>query len=92
MREGRTLVSLLDYVKLSGDAQAQGFTAKLTTASRALLDFDRGCWSLYSLGGSRASLHYHEYHIALLKQLSAKTGDPFWRNKALFWEGCLPGH
>ena len=62
----------------------------MDTAARTLLpQFDTGCWSLYSLEGSPASLHYHTYHVGLLHQLAAETGDPFWKQTEDRWRGYL---
>jgi hypothetical protein len=86
----QTLVSLLEYVEMSGDDEARAFVAALDTATRTLLPrFDTGCWSLYLLGGSSAPLHYHTYHVALLKQLAQHTGATFWAGYATRWEGYL---
>jgi hypothetical protein len=38
-------------------------------ARRLLQQFDTGCWS-YSLGGVEADLHYHAYHVQLLRRLA----------------------
>lgn len=86
----QSLVSLYEYVKISGDTAAQAGVAKLAAATKALLpQFDTGCWSRYSLGGSPASLHYHTYHVRLLKELAAGTGDPLWATTAARWDGYL---
>jgi hypothetical protein len=86
----QSLVSLLEYAEISGDAEARAFAAKLETATRALLfRFDTGCWSLYSLGRWPASLHYHTYHVDLLKQLAQRTGAQFWAGYRARWESYL---
>jgi hypothetical protein len=86
----QTLVSLHDYVEITHDEAAGSAVAKMTSATRGLLgQFDTGCWSRYSLGGAPASLHYHTYHVRLLKELAAKTGDPLWATTAARWEGYL---
>jgi hypothetical protein len=86
----QTLVSLLEYVEISGNAEAGAVVAQLETATRALLPrFDTGCWSLYLLGGSPAPLHYHTYHVDLLKQLAQRTGAQFWGEYAARWERYL---
>lgn len=86
----QTLVSLLEYVEISGNAEAGAVVAQLETATRALLPrFDTGCWSLYLLDGSPAPLHYHTYHIDLLKQLAQRTGAQFWAAYAARWERYL---
>jgi peptidoglycan hydrolase-like protein with peptidoglycan-binding domain len=86
----QSLVSLYDYVKITGDEAARATTDKMALATKTLLpQFDTGCWSRYSLGGSPASLHYHTYHVGLLKQLADITGDPVWGTTASRWQGYL---
>jgi peptidoglycan hydrolase-like protein with peptidoglycan-binding domain len=86
----QSLVSLGDYVRISGDPAATATLGRMNTAARSLLpQFDTGCWSLYSLGGSPASLHYHTYHVELLRQLAATTGDSFWKQTEDRWRGYL---
>lgn len=86
----QTLVSLLEYVEISGNAEAGAVVAQLDTATRALLPrFDTGCWSLYLLDGSPAPLHYHTYHIDLLKQLAQRTGAQFWADYGARWARYL---
>jgi hypothetical protein len=86
----QSLISLREYVRISGDNAAGAYVAKQETASRALLpSFDTGCWSRYSLNGSPASLDYHKYHVALLQSLAKATGDPVWAETAARWKGYL---
>ena len=86
----QSLLSLLDYVRISGDKAAQAYVEEQDTASKALLSsFDTGCWSRYSLNGSPASLDYHKYHVWLLKKLAQTTGDAVWAETASRWEGYL---
>jgi D-glucuronyl C5-epimerase-like protein len=86
----QSLVSLLEYAEISGNAEADALVAEFETATRALLPrFDTGCWSLYSLGRWPASLHYHMYHIDLLKQLAQRTGAQFWAEYGARWERYL---
>jgi D-glucuronyl C5-epimerase-like protein/putative peptidoglycan binding protein len=86
----QSMVSLHDYVKRTGDEAARSALTRMDGATRAVLSqFDTGCWSRYSLGGSPASLSYHRYHVSLLKQLAEKTGDPLWSTTASRWEGYL---
>jgi hypothetical protein len=54
-----------------------------------LPEFDTGCWSRYSLGGSPASMHYHTYHVSLLEQLGSRTGEAVWSERATRWDGFL---
>jgi hypothetical protein len=84
----QSLVSLADYADRSRDPDARRVVGSLDAATRALLPrFDTGCWSLYSLGGSPASLHYHRYHVQLLGQLAKR--DAFWRETRDRWAGYL---
>ena len=88
----QSLASLLDYARIVQDSDAVAFVARLDRATRALLPrFDTGCWSRYLLGGGAASRHYHEYHVALLKLLAAKTGATVYRDAAARWAGYLDG-
>jgi hypothetical protein len=86
----QTLVSLLDYARIVKDSDAVTFVEGLDRATRALLPrFDTGCWSRYLLGGGKASRHYHEYHVSLLRLLAAKTGATVYRDAAARWAGYL---
>jgi hypothetical protein len=86
----QSLVSLYEYARISGDPRAAATVARMDSAAHSLLpQFDTGCWSLYSLGGSPASLGYHTYHVALLGQLTAETGDPLWKETEDRWKGYL---
>jgi peptidoglycan hydrolase-like protein with peptidoglycan-binding domain len=86
----QSIVSLSQYEKLTGDAGAADLVAQMSTAARTLLpEFDTGCWSRYSLGGSPANEGYHRYHVSLLEKLARDTGDPVWRETWLRWKGYL---
>ena len=86
----QSLVSLYDYVKKSDDGLARTSVDRMSSATLSLLgQFDTGCWSRYSYGGSPASVPYHTYHVKLLKELAAETGDPTWSTTAARWEGYL---
>jgi peptidoglycan hydrolase-like protein with peptidoglycan-binding domain len=86
----QSLISLREYERLSHDPGAAATIDRLDASAKALLpEFDTGCWSLYSLGGSPASLHYHTYHVSLLKQLGALSGEALWRDTAARWQGYL---
>ena len=75
----QTALSLVVYGNLSGDTEAAGLAVRLRTSALALLPrFDTGYWSLYSLGGGEASLHYHRYVVSLLKTLAQRTQEPAW--------------
>jgi hypothetical protein len=89
----QTLLSVADYARRSGDAPAGRLAGRLETAARSLLPrFDAGCWSLYSLGGHKASRHYQGYHVALLRQLaSARPPGGLWSTYADRFGGELRG-
>jgi D-glucuronyl C5-epimerase C-terminus/Putative peptidoglycan binding domain len=91
----QSIVSLAEYARTTGDAGAAEYVAGLSTASRTLLpEFDTGCWSRYSLGGSPAPDHYHRYHVTLLQRLSeiepqhAVWAETHARWKAYLTSGC----
>jgi hypothetical protein len=76
-------LSLGDYAELTGDSDAQAFADRVTASAQTLLPrFDTGYWSRYSLHGDDSPLHYHDYVIALLRKLAARTGDTGWSETA----------
>jgi peptidoglycan hydrolase-like protein with peptidoglycan-binding domain len=84
----QTTLNVSRFAKTSGDATVRAFAARLETASRNLLPrFDKGCWSLYSLGGGNASPAYHRYHIRLLGELATQDPGGPWRDVAHRWQG-----
>jgi hypothetical protein len=84
----QTTLNIARFAKTSGDAEAAAYAASLNRASRSLLpQFDKGCWSLYSLGGGNAPPVYHHYHIRLLGQLAAQDAGGPWREVARRWRG-----
>jgi peptidoglycan hydrolase-like protein with peptidoglycan-binding domain len=86
----QSLISLSDYVRVSDDRRAREVVTRMELATRALLPrFDTGCWSRYALDGAPASLHYHTYHVTLLRHLGQSTRDPLWTETAVRWEGYL---
>ena len=75
----QTALSIGEYARTSGDPNAVLFADRLMSAAAAMLpQFDTGSWSLYSLGGTEASLHYHKYVVDLLKRLSQLDDRPQW--------------
>src|SRR3954470_12775625 len=75
----QTALSIAEYARTSGDATATLFAGKLMSSAAAMLpQFDTGSWSLYSLGGTEASLHYHSYVVDLLNRLSQLDDRPEW--------------
>jgi len=86
----QSIVSLLDYVELTGDENARAYVAGLDETARSALGlFDTGCWSLYSLGGRPATLEYHSYHVSLLELLAPRTGSAVYRDAGARWRGYL---
>ena len=84
----QSIVSLGDYVELSGNEDAGAFVAGLVATATALLpSFDTGCWSLYSLDGKPATDSYHAYHVRLLERLGRRTGEAVFRDTGARWRG-----
>jgi hypothetical protein len=82
----QSLVSLTSFAAIANTSGARRAVTQLDQATRALLgEFDTGCWSLYSLGGARASPHYHEYHVQLLRRLAANRSHAIWRETVGRW-------
>jgi peptidoglycan hydrolase-like protein with peptidoglycan-binding domain len=82
----QSVLSLSDYVEITGDREARAFVAEMSAAAQALLpQFDTGCWSRYSYEGNPATPSYHAYHVQLLKKLAASTGDAIWRDTGARW-------
>ena len=86
----QSLVSLDSYAELTDAPEVHRTVALLDTASRALLRrFDTGCWSRYSLGGGEADLHYHTYHVQLLRRLAATRPHAIWKRTGDRWSRYL---
>jgi D-glucuronyl C5-epimerase C-terminus/Putative peptidoglycan binding domain len=88
----QSIVSLAEYARTTEDAEAREYVASLSTAARTLLpEFDTGCWSRYSLGGSPASDSYHRYHVTLLQLLSDKVEPQHavWAETHARWKSYL---
>lgn len=86
----QSIISLTEYARLSGNAQAAAFATSLDDTARSHIgSLDTGCWSLYALDGNPASLDYHSYHVRLLERLARETGDAVWRETAARWRGYL---
>ncbi|MBJ7332056.1 MAG: hypothetical protein JHC95_19315 [Solirubrobacteraceae bacterium] len=72
--ELQAVAGLHDLFVLSGDKRAErlydaGERAVRSTVSR----YDTGSWSLYSLGGQEANLHYHQFTTVQLRGLCRRT-------------------
>lgn len=86
----QSLVSLESFAALANRPEVHRTVARLDVASRALLArFDTGCWSRYSLGGGEANLHYHAYHVELLRRLAATRPHAIWKRTADRWSRFL---
>jgi D-glucuronyl C5-epimerase-like protein len=86
----QSLVSLDSFARLTDAPEVDRTVARLDVASRALLaQFDTGCWSRYSLGGGEADLHYHAYHVQLLRRLAATRPHAIWKRTADRWSRFL---
>jgi hypothetical protein len=91
----QSILSLDSYAAVARSAAGRRLARQLAVAARRLLPrFDLGCWALYELGGSAASLHYQTYHVELLRRIAATHPEPIWRRTYLRWRRCLPqtGH
>jgi PKD repeat protein len=87
----QSILSLDSYAAVSESAAGRRVARELAVAARRLLPrFDLGCWALYELGGTAASLHYQTYHVELLRRLAATRPEPIWRRTYLRWRRCLP--
>jgi hypothetical protein len=83
----QTVISLRDYVELSGNGEAARLANRLAGAARTLLPrFDTGYWSLYSLG-RESPLSYHRYVVRLLGKLGRRSGQPFWETARARFDG-----
>ena len=86
----QSIVSLTEYARITKDTEAQRYVERLSTAARTLLpEFDTGCWSRYSLGGSPASDSYHRYHVNLLDRLAEIESHTIWAETGARWKGYL---
>ena len=86
----QSIVSLAEYARTTEDAEARRYVDSLSTAARTLLpQFDTGCWSRYSLGGSPASDSYHRYHVNLLSGWRRSKAQAVWADTGARWKGYL---
>ena len=75
----QTALSIAEYARTSGNADAELFAEQLEQAAATFLpEFDTGAWSLYALGGAEATLHYHKYVVSLLERLAELDERPEW--------------
>jgi D-glucuronyl C5-epimerase C-terminus len=87
----QSIVSLAEYARITENGDAQQYVESLGTAARTLLpQFDTGCWSRYSLGGSPASDDYHRYHVRLLGRLAEiEQQHAIWAETGARWKSYL---
>jgi hypothetical protein len=86
----QSLLSLDSYAALTDAPDVHRTVARMDLAARRLLpQFDTGCWSRYSLVGGEADLHYHAYHVQLLRRLAATRLHPIWKHTADRWSRFL---
>ncbi len=84
-----TLLAVLDYARVSGDAEAQErWRLAATTALWHLGEFDLGYWSAYDLRFLEpTSVHYHNnIHIPQLRILATLTGEAGFSEMADRWQ------
>jgi hypothetical protein len=73
----QTLVGLLDYARLTGEADASRlFRAGDRQARLDVRAADTGAWSLYALGGGESTLEYHVLLRDFLRNLCERTATP----------------
>lgn len=83
----QAVLSLEEYARRTGDAEAQALADRLRLAARDLLPaFDTGAWSLYALGGAESSLGYHDYVVDLLRRLGKESDEPAFAEAAARFE------
>jgi hypothetical protein len=75
----QAILSLLEYAKTTGSAEASALAQRLeVTAEKLFPRFDTGDWSRYQLGGGYATREYQKFVTDLLAKLARQTQDPFW--------------
>ena len=86
----QTLNGLFDYATISGQERAMELFEKGERSLRAeLAGYDTGAWTLYSLGGTEATLEYHELASDFVVNLCDRTGDAFWCDAGARLRGYL---
>ena len=79
----QAILSLAEYGRTTGDADASSLAQRMTVAARGFLwRFDTGDWSRYELGGGYAKRDYQIFVTTLLGKLATQTQDPFWQDAA----------
>ena len=87
----QSLIGLYDYIKVTGDQNAQQlFNAGNTTALRELPRYDTGKWALYSLPNKEISTYgYMSLVTGFLDGLCQRTATAEYCNTAKRWHGYL---
>lgn len=71
----QSLIGLHDHAELTGSERSAGlFRQAERGAPAAVRAADTGAWSLYSIGGREADLHYHRLVVDFLGGLCDRTG------------------
>lgn len=86
------LLGVLDYARVSGDAEANDrWRRAATTTLEHLEGFDLGYWSVYDLHTREpVNVHYHKnIHIPQLRILGRLTEEPRFEAVAARWERYL---
>jgi len=84
------LQGLYYYWEVTKDPYAKElFDNGTTSVAKALPDFDKDGWSLYSNIHRKAMRKYHELHIQLLEWLYEKTGNEIFKEYAERWKKSL---
>jgi hypothetical protein len=80
----QSAISLADYAKSTGNAQAAALADGLkTAAARSLPSFSTGYWSYYALPADVSDVHYQDY-VAQLLGILARNDDRFTEAAAEF--------
>jgi D-glucuronyl C5-epimerase C-terminus len=87
----QSLIGLYDYVKITGDQNAQMlFDAGNTAALRELPRYDTGKWAYYALPSKEQSTYgYMSLVTGFLDGLCQRTGTAEYCNRAKRWHGYL---
>ncbi|RLF74744.1 D-glucuronyl C5-epimerase, partial [Thermococci archaeon] len=84
------LQGLYYYWEITKDPYAKElFDNGTTSIAKALPDFEKDGWSLYSNIHGRAMRRYHELHIQLLEWLYEKTENEIFKEYAERWKSSL---
>ena len=86
----QSLNGLYDYATIAGHERAMALFEKGEVSLRAELpSYDTGAWTLYSLGGSEATVEYHQLATDFLGNLCEKLGPGLYCDTAERFEGYL---